>query len=215
MSTNKSIEICVVEDHEDIRNGLVFIINTCPHYNCSSYKNGEDALKGIMKTKPDVVLMDINLPGMNGIECTRLIKEMSPDTLIIMCTVFEDTEKIFDALKAGASGYVLKRTAGETLIDAIKDLLNGGAPMSNEIARKVVNSFREGPVQKAKCEELTSKENEILDLLADGFGNKEIASRLFVSVNTIRTHIYHIYEKLHVHNRIEALNKIKKATLKG
>jgi len=212
MSTGKPIEICVIEDHEEIRNGIVFIINTYPDFHCTSYKNGEDALKGLKKNLPDVVLMDINLPGINGIECTRLIKEANPAVLIMMCTVFEDSEKIFDALKAGASGYILKRTAGETLIDAIKELLKGGAPMSSDIARKVVNSFQETRTQKTKYPELTNKENEILDLLADGYGNKEIADRLYVSVNTVRTHIYHIYEKLHVHNRIEALNKIKKAT---
>lgn len=214
MSTIKPTEICIVEDHEEIRNGIVFIINTYPDFHCTSYKNGEEALKGFKKAMPRVVLMDINLPGMNGIECTRLIKEMDPGVLIMMCTVFEDTEKIFDALKAGASGYILKRTAGEILIDAIKELLKGGAPMSSDIARKVVNSFQETHSQKSRYPELTNKENEILDLVADGYGNKEIAERLFVSVNTVRTHIYHIYEKLHVHNRIEALNKIKNTTHK-
>jgi DNA-binding NarL/FixJ family response regulator len=209
----KTTEICVVEDHEDIRNGIVFIINTYPGFHCTSHKNGEDALKGFKKSMPDVVLMDINLPGMNGIECTRQLKEMYPAVQIMMCTVFEDTEKIFDALKAGANGYILKRTAGETLIDAIHELLRGGAPMSSDIARKVVNSFQQARSPRSASPELTNKENEILDLLASGYGNKEIADRLCVSVNTVRTHIYHIYEKLHVHNRVEALNKIKKATL--
>ena len=152
---------------------------------------------------------------MNGIDCTRQIKDLYPAALIMMCTVFEDTPKIFDALKAGASGYILKRTAGETLIDAIKELLNGGAPMSNDIARKVVNSFREKPVLPSDASELTNKEQTILNLLANGYGNKEMADKLCVSINTIRTHIYHIYEKLHVHNRVEAMNKIKKATLHG
>jgi DNA-binding NarL/FixJ family response regulator len=215
MSATRLTEICIIEDHEDIRNGIVFIINTHPDFHCTSYRDGEEALEGLKRNVPHVILMDINLPGMDGIECTRLIKEMYPDVLIMMCTVFEDSEKIFDALKAGASGYILKRTAGEILIDAIKELLKGGAPMSSEIARKVVNSFRETRTEKLKYPELTNKENEILDLVADGFGNKEIADKLFVSVNTVRTHIYRIYEKLHVHNRIEALNKIKKANLKG
>jgi DNA-binding NarL/FixJ family response regulator len=208
---NKTTEICVIEDHEDIRNGLIFIINTQPNFRCVAFKNCEDAIDGIGNYVPDVILMDINLPGMNGIECTRILKERHPSVLIMMCTVFEDTEKIFDALKAGASGYILKRTAGEILLEAIKDLINGGAPMSSDIARKVVNSFRETKKIPEKHPELTNKESEILDLLSKGFGNKEIAEQLFISVNTVRTHIYHIYEKLHVNNRIEALNKLKKA----
>ena len=129
-----------------------------------------------------------------------------------MCTVFADNDKIFDALKAGARGYILKRAAGDTLIDSIHELLNGGAPMSSEIALKVVSSFEETKNRKLQYPSLTARENKILEMLAMGFGNKEIANKLFVSVNTVRTHIGHIYEKLHVHNRIEALNKIKKAT---
>lgn len=210
MSTSSKIEICVVEDHEEIRNGIEFIISMYPDFNCTTFGNAEEALKEIKETNPQVVLMDINLPGINGIECTRLIKEANPATLVMMCTVFEDSEKIFDALKAGASGYILKRTAGQALIEAIRELLRGGAPMSTEIARKVVDSFSKSGIQQASYTELTNKENEILDLLASGYGNKEIASLLYISVNTVRTHIYHIYEKLHVHNRVEALNKIKK-----
>jgi DNA-binding NarL/FixJ family response regulator len=151
--------------------------------------------------------MDINLPGMNGIECTAMIKERYPEILIMMCTVFEDSEKIFNALKAGANGYILKRAAGETLLDAIKELLKGGAPMSSDIARKVVSSFRETPVVENHDASLTRRENEILELLGKGYGNKEIADKLFVSIHTVRTHIYHIYEKLHVRNRVEAVNK--------
>lgn len=213
MSIQKTTEIGIVEDHDDIRKGLTFLINSYPGFICTSYRTAEEALKGFKLALPDVILMDINLPGMNGIECTRQVKELYPGALIMMCTVFEDTTKIFDALKAGANGYILKRTAGEILINAIKDLLSGGAPMSSEIARKVVGSFREGSVVSNGSLQLTNKENEILSLLANGYGNKEMAERLCVSVNTIRTHIYHIYEKLHVHNRIEALNKLKKATL--
>ncbi len=209
MNSLNPIEICVTEDHDEIRNGIAFMINTHPGFHCTGCKSGEEALALFKKLPVSLALMDIGLPGMDGIECTRLIKELYPDTLIMMCTVFEDNGKIFDALKAGASGYILKKAAGETLIDAIKELLNGGAPMSSAIARKVVGSFRSDQRDKLKYAELTNKENEILGLLADGYGNKEIADRLFVSVNTVRTHVYHIYAKLHVRNRIEALNKIK------
>jgi DNA-binding NarL/FixJ family response regulator len=217
MNDSKPIEICVVEDHEDIRNGFVFMINAHPEFKCTAYKSGEEILSDIQKNTPAVIVMDIHLPGINGIECTRRIKEKHPDTLIMMCSVFEDAEGVFDALKAGASGYILKRTSSETLIESIKELLKGGAPMSSDIARKVVNSFRVAQPEKAKTSletqaYLTNKENEILGLLSEGYSNKEIAAQLFISANTVKTHIYRIYEKLHVHSKIEALNKIKKAT---
>lgn len=213
MSANKQKQICVIEDHHDIRSGIEFILNSYPDFNCISFHNAEEALNAIKKNLPDVILMDINLPGINGIECTRLIKETHPEVLIMMCTVFEDSEKIFDALKAGAKGYILKRTAGEKLVEAIKELLNGGAPMSSDIARKVVNSFQEQKTVTADHPRLTKKENEILKLLSQGYGNKEIGEQLFVSVNTVRTHVYRIYEKLHVNNRVEAVNKMKKPPL--
>ena len=210
-SSSKQKKICVIEDHHEIRNGIEFIINSYADFHCTSFQNAEEAICNVKKNPPDVILMDINLPGMDGIECTRNIREICPDTLVMMCTIFEDNEKIFEALKAGAKGYILKRTAGETLIEAIKELLNGGAPMSSEIARKVVNSFQQQREKEVTHPELTKRENEILEFLALGYGNKEIADKLFVSVNTVRTHIYHIYEKLHVSNRIEALNKLKKS----
>ncbi len=188
------------------------MINSYSDFFCRSYANAEEALEDIKRSRPQVVLMDINLPGMNGIECTRLIKAMYPDIQIMMCTIFEDSEKIFDALKAGANGYILKKAAGETLINDIKELINGGAPMSSDIARKVVNSFSQPPMTKNHEATLTKRENEILDMLGKGYGNKEIADKLFVSVYTVRTHIYHIYEKLHVRNRVEALNKTVRKT---
>ncbi len=204
---NETIEVCIIEDQPEVRTGISFIINTNNDFFCTSYTNAEDALEGMRHSKPQVVLMDINLPGMDGIACTQLIRERYPEVLIMMCTVFEDSEKIFNALKAGANGYILKRAAGETLLDAIKDLLKGGAPMSSDIARKVVNSFRETSAIENHEAGLTKRENEILDFLGKGYGNKEIADKLFVSIHTVRTHIYNIYEKLHVHNRVEALNK--------
>jgi DNA-binding NarL/FixJ family response regulator len=203
---DKKIRVALVEDHLEIREGLSYIINNTSGFICDVFENAEVASEGINQDDFDIVLMDINLPGMNGIECTRLIKEKNPKLPIMMCTAYEDDENIFKALAAGAKGYILKRAAGETLIDAVKDLYNGGSPMSSAIARRVVDSFQR-PASTGGEFKLTARENEILDLLSQGFRNKEIADRLFVSVNTIRTHIYNIYEKLHVQNRVEALNK--------
>jgi DNA-binding NarL/FixJ family response regulator len=202
----KKIRVALVEDHLEIREGLSYIINNTPGFFCEVFENAEVAAEGILQDNYDIVLMDINLPGMNGIECTRIIKEKNPNLPIMMCTAYEDDENIFKALAAGAKGYILKRAAGDNLIEAIKDLHNGGSPMSSAIARRVVDSFQR-PVMTGAGFNLTARENEILDLLSQGFRNKEIADRLFVSVNTIRTHIYNIYEKLHVQNRVEALNK--------
>lgn len=203
------IHVSIIEDHSDMREGMMFIIHSEPGFHCTSFSNAEEALNAFHESKPQVVLMDINLPGIDGIECTREIKERYPEILVMMCTVLEDSEKIFNALKAGANGYLLKRSAGQTLIQSIKDLVNGGAPMSSTIARKVVDSFKQTASKPFQEKEplLTKRENEILDLVAKGYANKEIATRLTVSLHTIRTHIYHIYEKLHVHNRVEALNK--------
>ncbi|MFN0031909.1 MAG: response regulator [Flavobacteriales bacterium] len=203
------INVGLVEDHADIRQGLSFIIGSSDDFACSAYANAEDALEAFETARPDVVLMDINLPGMSGIECTRIIKEKYPQVNIMMCTSYEEDEKVFSALSAGASGYILKRAAADNLLDAIKELNEGGSPMSSMIARKVVASFRKTPADHSSTAEfqLTQRENEILDLLAQGLRNKEIADKLFVSVNTIRKHVYNIYEKLHVQSKIEALNK--------
>lgn len=201
----KKIKVAIIEDHHEIRQGMAFLINSDSDFEAALYANAEDALKKFKADKPDIVLMDINLPGMNGIECTKIIKQNYPTVQIMMCTVYEDDDKIFNALAAGASGYMLKRSAGDNLIDSIRELYNGGSPMSGSIARKVTAFFQ----RKASSESqlLTQRENEILDLLAEGYRNKDVADKLCVSVNTIRTHIYHIYEKLHVQNRVEALNK--------
>jgi DNA-binding NarL/FixJ family response regulator len=201
------IRVALVEDHLEIREGLSYIINGTPGFSCEVFENAEVATEEVSEKDFDIVLMDINLPGMNGIECTRLLKEKNPKLPIMMCTAYEDDENIFKALAAGAKGYILKRAAGDHLIEAIKDLHEGGSPMSSAIARRVVDSFQR-PVVTGSNYNLTARENEILDLLSQGFRNKEIADRLFVSVNTIRTHIYNIYEKLHVQNRVEALNKV-------
>lgn len=208
----------LIEDHEEIRNGLEFILRNEPLFACKSYKNAELALDDFTAFKPHLVLMDINLPGQNGIETTHWIKSRFPEVLIMMCTVYEDNEKFFGALKAGASGYLLKRYAASNLLDSIREMLQGGAPMSTEIARKVVESFQhENPAVHDSEYKLTKRESEILDLLAQGFRNKDkdIAEKLYLSTNTIRTHIYNIYEKLHVQSRVEALNKTGRSQYKA
>jgi DNA-binding NarL/FixJ family response regulator len=208
-----TIHVAIVEDHPDIRQGVQFIIDSSDGFSSEAFSNAEMALERIPKNVPDLVLMDINLPGMNGIECTRRLKEKYPNMLIMMCSVYDDDDNIFQALAAGANGYILKSAAGEHLLQSLTDLHQGGSPMSSIIARKVVAKFQSNAAmfqQQQVAEEvaqLTPRENEILDLLAQGYRNKEIADKLFVSVNTIRTHIYNIYDKLHVQTRVEALNK--------
>jgi len=170
--------------------------------------NAEEAIPELIRTQPSIVIMDINMPGMNGIECIRKIKDECLATQFMIFTIYENDEKIFDALAAGASGYILKKTSSEKIIDAIKELYNGGSPMSTPIARKVINHFKEA--KNPAHENLTKKENEILNLLSKGFLYKEIAVKLSVSVGTVTQHIHNIYEKLHVCNRTEAINKLQR-----
>jgi DNA-binding NarL/FixJ family response regulator len=214
MSIN--ISVAIVEDNSDIRNALEQIIEMSKGYELScSCINGEEALVLIPDAKPDVVLMDINLgSGINGIECVRILKESHPEILFMMCTVLEEDEKIFEALTAGASGYILKKTAPNKMLDAIKELRDGGAPMSSQIARKVVAAFQHkpavletSPVIQNHLEALSRREKEILEMLAKGLLYKEIADQLFISPETVKKHVYHVYEKLHVSNRIEAVNR--------
>jgi len=208
------ITVCIVEDNKDIRSALEQIIQMSDGYTLlATYSNAQEALKNIPFVKPDIVLMDINLgEGENGIYCVRHLKPEHPEILFMMCTVYEDDEKIFEALSAGASGYILKKTAPHKLLEAIKELHEGGAPMSSQIARKVVAAFQhkqrtENRVHEKSLNLLTNREKEILELLAKGLLYKEIAAQLFISPETVRKHVYHIYEKLHVNNRVEAINK--------
>jgi DNA-binding NarL/FixJ family response regulator len=202
-----NITICIVEDNKDIRQALEQIIKMSDGYACvGSFASAEEAIEGIPPLQPRVVLMDINLGGMNGIECVRQLKAQYPEILFMMCTVYEEDEQIFEALRAGASGYILKKTAPAKLLEAIKELNEGGAPMSSQIARKVVTAFQSKPTDNA-LGALSNREMEILELLAKGLLYKEISAQLSISQETVRKHVYHIYEKLHVSNRIEAVNK--------
>jgi DNA-binding NarL/FixJ family response regulator len=201
------ISVSIAEDLPEIRSALERMIAAEPDMLLlSSSANAEDAAPAIVNAQPDVVIMDINLPGMSGIECIRSTKESCPATQFMIFTIYENDEKIFDALAAGASGYILKKTPADRIIDAVKELYDGGSPMSLPVARKVINYFKE--TKSAVHAALTKKENEILSLLSKGFLYKEIASKLSISVGTVTQHIHNIYEKLHVSNKTEAINKV-------
>lgn len=204
------ISVCIVEDNKDIRLALEQIVSMSEGYRMTgSFPDGESAVAGLPIIHPQVVLMDINLGGMSGIEVVRQLKPRLPDMLFMMCTVYEEDEQIFEALSAGANGYILKKTAPARLLESIRELFEGGAPMSSQIARKVVAAFS-SKNQKAtsrQLDTLSNRESEILELLAKGLLYKEIAHQLGISQETVRKHVYHIYEKLHVNNRVEAVNK--------
>lgn len=207
-SKSMSITLAIVEDLDEVRDGLKNFISLSQDFKVLDiFKTAEDAVLSLPKLKPDIVIMDINLPGMNGIECIRQVKDKTPGTQFMMFTVYENDEKVFEALKAGASGYLLKNTGLVQLIESLKELHNGGSPMSANIARKLVTLFRSEQRETANLEILSNRENEILHLLSKGLLYKEIADQLSISVSTVRQHIHHIYEKLHVQNRTEAINK--------
>ncbi|HSI12510.1 MAG TPA: response regulator transcription factor [Chthoniobacter sp.] len=203
--------LSIVEDDPVIRAGWVKIINRSSGYRCvSDYGSAEAALTGLVKTPPDFVLMDINLPGKSGIECTRELKRSVPKIEIVMLTMFDDRDNLFEALRAGATGYLLKRTTPAALLEALDELRGGGSPMSPQIARQVVQFFRkhESTTESAGgVEKLSARENEILRCLAEGRHYKEIADHLNLSMDTVRTYIRRTYEKLHVHSRTEAVVK--------
>jgi DNA-binding NarL/FixJ family response regulator len=203
-----SITLAIVEDLDEVRDGLKNFISLSTNFKVlDTFKTAEEAAHDLPSLKPDIVIMDINLPGMNGIECIRQIKDKIPRTQFMMFTVYENDEKVFEALKAGASGYLLKNTGLVQLIESLKELHNGGSPMSSNIARKLVTLFRSEQKETKNLDVLSNRENEILQLLAKGLLYKEIADQLSISVSTVRQHIHHIYEKLHVQNRTEAINK--------
>ena len=206
------IKVCIVEDNHVIRSGLKMIVNSSEELECvSDFANAEEAIVALTASPCEVVLMDIDLPGMNGIEAIERLKEVCPKTQFMMITVYEDDTMIFKSLLAGATGYLLKNSSVSQITQAVVDLHQGGSPMSPGIARKVLNAFKVSPTSHAPdYQDLTEREKEIVDSLALGFRYKEIADQFFISTATVRTHIQNIYQKLHVQSRTDALNKIFK-----
>lgn len=206
---SEKIKVVIVEDDPEMREGLESIVRSNPALEwLGSCSSGEEALDTIPDAIPDIVLMDIHLPGISGIECVKRLKPGLLSTQFMMCTIYEDNENVFDSLCAGASGYLLKNSPPSKITNAFTDLYHGGSPMSSVIARKVILTFQPVMQQDRDVETLTKRERQMLDLLAKGYRYKEIADQLFISFETVRTHIHNIYEKLHVQSRIEALNKV-------
>jgi DNA-binding NarL/FixJ family response regulator len=207
------IQVCIVEDDAGLRESIAGFIADSPGFEClGAFPTGEEALKSIPAMKPSVVLMDINLPGMDGIECVRKLKVSMPGIQVMMLTVYESSDQIFEALAAGACGYLLKSTPPEKLLEALQDIQVGGSPMSSHIARKVVQAFQPAAQSKPLSEQLAPREQEVLHLLSKGRAYKQIASEMNLSMGTIRTYIRRIYEKLHVNCRTDAVVKYLGAT---
>jgi len=212
------ITVSIVEDNEQLRETLARVLNRADGFACvGQHASAEAALVGIPQERPNAVLMDINLPGLNGVECVRQLKQLLPQTQVVMLTAYEDTENIFSSLAAGASGYLLKRSTSTEILEALRDVQNGGSPMSTHIARKVVQSFQASARPTAAAvaapaaepsEDLSPREQEVLNLLSQGFMYKEISDQLGISFETVRTYIRRIYEKLHVRTRTEAVAKV-------
>lgn len=210
ITSSKKITVAIVEDDARVRGQLATIVTQMPQCVCvGEYANAENAVAGLPKNPAQVVLMDINLPGMNGVECVRQVKTVLPKTQTIMLTVHQDTETIFEALAVGASGYLLKPVRKEELAQAIRDVVAGGSPMTSSIARKVVQSFQRLPPTLTGLELLSERERAVLDLLAQGYLYKEIGNQLDISLWTVSTYIHRIYQKLHVNSRSEALAKYR------
>ena len=203
------IKVAIVEDQTWLRENLVREINSDPQLSCvQAYRTAEAALQGLVQDQPDVVLMDINLPGMNGVDCVKRLKVLLPEARCLMLTVYEESEKIFNSLLAGASGYLLKRTSTQELLEAIREVHGSGSPMSSSIARKVVAYFNQMGLAKADAvDALSPREQQVLELLAKGSAYKDIAHQLSLSIETVRMNVKHIYAKLHVHSRGEAAAK--------
>ena len=202
------VKVAIVDDDEGIRSSLSVLIKRASGFKLvGEYANGETALKEIPQNLPDVVLMDINLPGIKGHECVRQLKAALPAVQFLMLTVYEDSDSLFNSLKAGASGYLLKRTASARLLEAIRDVHAGGSPMTPQLARRVVQFFARPAKGSSSLARLTPGEREFLDQLANGYAYKEIADRMKISIDTVRSYVRTVYEKLHVHSRTEAVVK--------
>jgi DNA-binding NarL/FixJ family response regulator len=205
-SAEGPVSVAVVEDSPTVRRNLNRWLDRTPGFKClCTCASGEEALRVIPDCRPQVVLMDIQMPGMSGVECTARLKQVLPAAQIIVLTVYEDTETIFKALRAGACGYLLKRSSHEEILNAIRDILQGGAPMTSAIARKLVTAFQEPPPSADYGTALSAREREILDLLAHGLSNKEIGAKLDLSQFTVKNHLARVFEKLHVRCRTEAV----------
>lgn len=207
-TTPSLVKVVVVEDHRELRDYISFMINSAEGYRCiGSYRTMEEAIQKIPGDVPDVVLSDIGLPGMSGIEGVKILKERFPQILILMITVYDDDDRIFDALCAGASGYLLKKTAPAKLLDSLKEAMGGGAPMSPEVARRVISLFRDVRPPERADYDLTPHETRLLKLLVEGHNYKTAAAKLGVTTATISFHLQRIYEKLQVHSKSEAVAK--------
>lgn len=201
------IKICIVEDLKEVRDGMTSLLTLDERFEVlATFPDAEKAADELPAWQPDIIIMDINLPGMNGIDCIKKVKPQCPQSQFIMFTIYEDDEKVFEALNAGASGYLLKKTPLGKICESLMELYSGGSPMSTQIARKVINRLRNNETT-GNIDVLSVRENEVLQCLATGLLYKEIAEKLSISTGTVRQHIHHIYEKLHVQNRTEALNK--------
>jgi DNA-binding NarL/FixJ family response regulator len=208
MTEAQPIKVAIVEDQREIRDGLAQLLNTTPGYRCSgAYASMEEALDKLPKNLPDLLLSDIGLPGMDGIRGVSILKERHPELIILMLTVYDDNDRIFDALCAGASGYLLKKTPWVKLVESLREAVDGGSPMSPEVARRVINLFREIKPPKEADYGLTPHEVRLLRMLVEGHSYKTAAAELHVSVNTIKFHLRHIYDKLQVHTKSEAVAK--------
>ena len=208
IAQNMQIKVAIVDDDEGIRTSLAALIRRAPALKLAGdYPDAETALKEIPRHPPDVVLMDINLPGIKGVECVRQLKSAMPSVQFLMLTVYEDSDSLFNSLKAGASGYLLKRTASARLLEAIRDVHGGGSPMTPQLARRVVQFFSKPAEGELSVSRLTPGEREFLNQLANGYAYKEIADRMKISIDTVRSYVRTVYEKLHVHSRTEAVVK--------
>ena len=208
ITQNMQVKVAIVDDDEGIRTSLAALIRRAPALKLAGdYPDAETALKEIPRHPPDVVLMDINLPGIKGVECVRQLKSTLPQVQFLMLTVYEDSDSLFNSLKAGASGYLLKRTASARLLEAIRDVHGGGSPMTPQLARRVVQFFSKPAEGELSASRLTPGEREFLDQLANGYAYKEIADRMKISIDTVRSYVRTVYEKLHVHSRTEVVVK--------